>query len=209
MHLIYTRLLVIHCPSLTNLSKCHTHTSGSANVFCQVRSYSFVDEWQIGWSVWSRATDPWPGLLWGGFWQKSDAWDTKRVSVTVCVEWVVLLFCIIHQYYLAYLVCKQQKNENWNLERSVWRQQKWQLWGEESSWWCIGSCLSAVCLSVDVGHGPMLSADICHHLILPPWACCWKDTISPSFSNMSCRKRQNLWRQVTAVNCHCVRTTEV
>lgn len=64
--------------------------------------------------------------------------------------------------------------------------------GESLAWWYAESRLSAVCLSADAGHGTVLSADIYHHLILTLWACCWKDTISPSFSNMSCRKRQNL-----------------
>lgn len=63
--------------------------------------------------------------------------------------------------------------------------------GQSLAWWYIGSRLSAVCLSVDGGRGTVQPADICHHLILPLWACCCKDTISPSFSNVSYRKRQN------------------
>lgn len=118
--------------------------------------------------------------------------------------WHLALFSILH------LEIKNEKLKNGSVEHLVWRQQRWQFWGETVfSWWYIGSCLSAVCLSVDAGHGTRLSADICHHLILPLWACCWRDTISSSFSNMSWRESQNLWCKVAFLNCGGVRTTEV
>lgn len=45
------RLLVTHCPSPSDLTKCQTRVllqTCISNVFCQVGLYSFDDEWLIG-----------------------------------------------------------------------------------------------------------------------------------------------------------------